>query len=710
MIYQEAEFQRALPVWEDGKETEVNHRIMLEAICPAGEQACLSVAGHTAYSVFVNGIFVSYGPARAGRGHYRVDRIDLSSYLDCKENRICIISTGFYCRSYEWILEPSFVCAEILFDGEVIAATGGEGWRAYRCHEHLQRVQRYSGQRTFCEAFDYRRAPVMPLDVRNREKIVLSLTSPKHFIEREVPFPDFECEGYTRILEVGTTVAVAPDERRAPGHLNPTGTRTGFARKTCEVDSFALASGHATIPSKEEVPTTLPCEIAADGYVMLGMAGNRTGLIEVEVECLEDADVLLTFDEILVDGKIDFLRMSCINAMVYRLRGGNTYRLITAEPYTFQYVNVISLGGKILLKNLQLRCVGFPRKDIRSLLDEGRADAEIARIYHAAVETFCQNTLDVYMDCPSRERAGWLCDSFFTSRVEYLLSGESRVEHAFLSNFLMASSFEGIPKKMLPMCYPADDAYGGQFIPNWAMWFFLEAEEYLLRTGDRAMINDMRCHAYGLLEYFRNFENADGLLEDLDGWIFVEWSRCNDLVQSVNYPTNMLYYRFKRILASLYGDETLEMEAARLREVIRARSRKGLFFCDHSVKDGDGRLTLSDEVTETCQYYAFFMGVASREEDAELWETMVRDFGPSRRENNLHPHVHFSNAFVGNYLRLELLSRAGLLLELEENIRGYFDYMARRTDTLWENDSVVASCDHGFASHVLIWLKRLGYM
>jgi len=46
----------------------------------------------------------------------------------------------------------------------------------------------------------------------------------------------------------------------------------------------------------------------------------------------------------------------------------------------------------------------------------------------AAVETFRQNVLDVYMDCPSRERGGWLCDSFFTSRIEKLLTGSSRVK------------------------------------------------------------------------------------------------------------------------------------------------------------------------------------------------------------------------------------------------------------------------------------------
>ena len=89
---------------------------------------------------------------------------------------------------------------------------------------------------------------------------------------------------------------------------------------------------------------------------------------------------------------------------------------------------------------------------------------------------------------------------------------------------------------------------------------------------------------------------------------------------------------------------------------------------------------------------------------------MVEEFGPQRKQQNLHPNVHFSNAFIGNYLRLDLLAEAGIYDCLENDIREYFDYMAKRTGTLWENDSTVASCNHGFASHVLIWLDRLGYL
>lgn len=38
--------------------------------------------------------------------------------------------------------------------------------------------------------------------------------------------------------------------------------------------------------------------------------------------------------------------------------------------------------------------------------------------------------------------------------------------------------------------------------------------------------------------------------------------------------------------------------------------------------------------------------------------------------------------------------------------KGYFQYMADRTGTLWENDTICASCCHGFASYAAVLLVR----
>ena len=66
--------------------------------------------------------------------------------------------------------------------------------------------------------------------------------------------------------------------------------------------------------------------------------------------------------------------------------------------------------------------------------------------------------------------------------------------------------------------------------------------------------------------------------------------------------------------------------------------------------------------------------------------------------------------FIGNYLRLDILNREGCGTQLIENIRGYFEAMADQTGTLWENMTPTASCNHGFASHVIYWLDQQGLL
>ena len=77
-----------------------------------------------------------------------------------------------------------------------------------------------------------------------------------------------------------------------------------------------------------------------------------------------------------------------------------------------------------------------------------------------------------------------------------------------------------------------------------------------------------------------------------------------------------------------------------------------------------------------------------------------------RKTNNGFPKVHPANAFIGNYLRLELLSREKLSAQILSECIDEYMIMAERTGTLWENMTPHASCNHGFASHIAHVLKR----
>ena len=58
----------------------------------------------------------------------------------------------------------------------------------------------------------------------------------------------------------------------------------------------------------------------------------------------------------------------------------------------------------------------------------------------------------------------------------------------------------------------------------------------------------------------------------------------------------------------------------------------GNFFCDNAVYSPSGEPVLSGKCTESCQYYAFFTDIATPELYPELWETLLADFGPERKQ------------------------------------------------------------------------------
>ncbi len=240
------------------------------------------------------------------------------------------------------------------------------------------------------------------------------------------------------------------------------------------------------------------------------------------------------------------------------------------------------------------------------------------------------------------------------------------------------------------------------------VWYVLELEKYWERTGDAELIQQAEKRIYALLDYFSGFENELGLLENLEGWVFVEWSGANDkdLVTGVNFPTNMLYARMLQAAGRLYHKSDLRNKAEQLRNVIRKYSFNGRFYTDNMRRDGK-TLVNSNVCTEVCQYYAFFTGVADTKRDEALWRILLSEFGPERAVHNTYPEIAFTNTFIGQYLRIELLYQNHCYDEVIKNIKSYFLPMARETGTLWEHKKPTASCNHGFASYVLYWLAGI---
>ncbi len=681
-------FKKAIPVFADGKEWEKNTHVTLRGTLPAGKNATLRIAAASIYRVFMGGKFVAFGPARTAKGYARVDEIQLGAL----GGELKIEVAGYACRSFILPYERSFVCAEAEAGGEILLATG-ESFPMYLSTKFLQKTERYSVQRTFGEVCDERLADIPAHAVPVEAPALLP---------RRVPAPLYREVQAPSAAVCGTFVHdEALSDRQNSYSFRPDEHWGKFETEDIPYKPYRWVHKQAQTPRAKNVP--LPLTLSAGEYALFDFSRIEVGFIKFRALSAGESDVVVAFSEFCEGEKFAFTVMNCQNVLEYILPEGER-EVMSFEPYSARFAIVFVKTGKITLKSL-----GFTtyERDMSEARRVRFGDAALQGIYDAAVATFAHNAVDIFTDCPSRERAGWLCDSYFMGKAERFFFGTNDVESAFLENYRLYERDEDLPRGVLPMCYPACTEkrapdYEGKFIPQWDMWYVLEVREFLTERSTGTDKELFRESVMGVLEFLAQYENELGLLERFPSWNFVEWSTANKWTHDVNFPTNFLYAAVLDAAYALYGGEALPQKAANVRKNATALSFDGEVFCDNAVRE-NGALVRTRNCSEACQYYAALFGGIDIDapEYAKLKSHMLDGFKTFASALGARVFVPV-NAFIGLYLRIMMLVEMGEKELLLKDVKAFFGGMAKDTGTLWENKDKNGSLDHGFASYAAI--------
>lgn len=653
-------------------------------VCKVGqfENADFVFIAKDIYNLYINGEFIQYGPARAAKGYAREEHVDLTPYLTQKENVICVYVQSNYTSTLCFALEKPLFAAEIKVQGKTVLTT--DDFRCFEMTDKLKKVERMSSQRGYLEVYRME---------KNRHPFEENSYPECKLCPMEMP----------KLLPRNVAVAKRQEE---VGALVERGGVTLDKTKVWENDfTRLLDSGEEllTYPraecdcvlSKEMLSFVFGGEENQGGYRYETYSFDRThcGKFKIKISVREKATIWLAYDDILIDGKVKFNREQITHALKWELEKGE-YLLYSNEVYTAKYTTFIFLG-EAELQAVSIIRVENPNADRLTFSCE---DKTLEAILNASRHSFEHNGYDLLTDCPSRERAGYLCDGFFAARAENFFCGENLVEKNLLENYALYTREHFPHKGVLPMCYPSEPRNEQDFIPNWLHWYVLELVDYAKRTGDYHFVTTQKEGIYAVLDYFQGKENEYGLLENLEGWVFVEWSRANDFVNGVNFPSNMCYYGAMKAAANLFEDDLLAKKAERLKKAIVDWSYNGTFFIDNAVRV-NGRLQITDNISETCQNYAAFFEIFTREENPDFYKRLIAELGCFHREQ-YHRGVYASNMFIGYILRLSVLLREGAYAELLAECKNRFADMAESTGTIWELFQTNASCNHGFGSVV----------
>ena len=677
-------------VWAEGQKNQMNRAFafVLDLGKKQMGEICLSAA--SCYKVIADGKLMGFGPNRTAHGYAR------AAVYPFNAQYITVEVQSHFVPNFCWVKrEPFFACVLKTESGKEYFA---EDFNCFALSDRVQKVRRYSFQRGFCETY-----------INEKDRTALYFCKPQnafprvktekaelpHLLPSETLNPALSEIFAGKVIDSGYC-------KTSPGiavYVDRTETLIGTV-----IEGFKR--GEWQDFSTDEISRITYLSGAKSGdyaYETLDFSLIVTGIVEVEIIAGNAGEVFFAFDEILSDEKLKTIkpfRGDTANVFKWTVKKAGVYNLSAFEPYAFRYANVITSAG--VKANVKVRAYENP--EAGKMLFECD-DKKIERIMEAARHTFAHNAVDLLTDCPSRERAGWLSDSFFSSVAERVFTGDNKVERAFLQNYILADK-SGHPKGMIPRCYPADYYEEDGFIPNWSLWYILEIYKYFTQYGYDETVEKSRANVEGILNYFVDFENEFGVLEDLKGWIFVEWSAANnsDHINGINVPSNACYYASLLAAAKVYGIKGLKEKAEKVKDYLLKNAYVDGFFVDNLIRNEKGDIIPTENYTETCQYYMFFFKCADKHTHKELFDKMLNEYGKSDSSvsggNPVKKQLTPSNMIYGVYMRLELLMREQKRVELLNECVRYFYDMTQKTGTLWENNTASASCDHGFASYV----------
>lgn len=696
MLKDSNSFKRAVPIWLKQNAEAKNIRAIFRTKAKIAKDSILKLATSGVYSLYVDGVFVAYGPSRAGRNHFRIDEIALEQFACDKPRLITIEVQSYQVNSYCLIKQPPFLQAEIVTEGHVLTYTGDNDFVAGRDTSLVQKVQRFSYQRPFVEAYrlkpdsyDYRICEDIILD---EEVVVLN---EKQVVKRYAQYPLYETINGQLLLSGLAQKKENPTYVDSRSYTMIGDKLEGFYPEELEWHISREVQDYNFLKTMDKKTT-----LTAGEYSIWNFGIDYAGFLRIQISVLQKTVLYAIFDEILVEEDVNIIRDECCRAVKYELSEGN-YDLKFFEPYCMKYAKILVTSGACEVHDVSM--IGYNHAPVK--YEFTPQDENMQLLSKAAINTFRGNAVDLFTDCPSRERAGWLCDSYFTARAEHLLTGKNLVEKDFLLNFLHEDTYRGIEERMVPMCYPADHL-DGVYIANWGLWLILELKDYLRRTGDRELVDMFRDKVFRLIDFHRSLENTEYLLTNIPEGVFVEWSHANEMVQDINFPSNMIYHAALQVVAELYGCAELMEHAAQVKAAILKYAYVDGFFCDHA-KYNEKIVETIRESSETCQYYAFVFGIANPTSHSELFRKLLLEFSPRRRAQNQYPEICFSNLFMGIPLRIELLLQNKMFQEAYEEICFYYLKQAKLTGTFWETLDGGASYNHGLGSIVIDWLAKI---
>ncbi|MBI4976833.1 MAG: family 78 glycoside hydrolase catalytic domain [Spirochaetes bacterium] len=411
--------------------------------------------------LYVNGTFVSQGPAPAYHFNYRYNRIDLSGVLKPGENVIAVDVYYQGCINRVWQSGDyrQGLIAEIVNGGTCILKTDASWKYIVPAHSSGTTVG-YETQ--YLENIDERQFPI-------------GWTAPG--------FDDSAWLSADENLNDDHTLSLQETPQLAIYELKPAVVKERSA-------------GHFFIDFGHEIT----------GQFTLNAFGESGDTIEIRHG-----------EELDAAGNVRFaMRCNCAYQETWTLAGRAPDRLQYYDYKAFRYVEIIASNPRIRMEDFAATVRHYPFDEKNCAF---KSSSELLNgIFRICANGVRYGSQELFLDCPSREKGQYLGDLTVTAHAHlYLSGGDGRLFKKALHDFADSMTICSGLMAVAPGSFM-------QEIADYSLQYPLQLLTYYRHTGDRALLETLFPKAEAALGYFKKYERADGLIENVaDKWNLVDW-------------------------------------------------------------------------------------------------------------------------------------------------------------------------------------------
>ena len=577
------------------------------------------VSADNRYKLFVNGQFVSLGPARGDVFHWNFETVDLAAYLQPGKNVIAAVvwNYGEYRPEAQISYQTGFIMQG---DGENQKVINTD--KSWKC----RRDSSYTAKEP---ALIYSYYVAGPGEAINYN---LALKEWKN-----IAFDDASWPSATQITE-GLPKGVfgyGLGWMLVPRTIPQMDLKPQRLQKVRKVENIQLPQGFPeqkqsfTVPANTAISILLDQGFLTDAYPVVQFSKGKNAAITLgyaEGLYVEESNQenWRTFHQKGNRNEVEGKRFIGVKDSL--ISDGTDLQEFTSlwwRTYRYVQLQVQTKDEALVINDLYGVLTGYPFS-MNARFDAGKDT--LNKILEIGWRTARSCAMETYMDCPYYEQLQYVGDTRIQCLVSLYNSGDDRLMRnaiTLLDNSRMA---EGATLSR----YPTANA---QEIPPFSLWWIGMLHDYWMYRNDQAFVKDNLPGMRQVLWFFNKYQQVDGSLKNLPYWNFTDWCETkgwNDGVAPIGKDGSsavldlqllwayQLAAEMEKYLGTREHAQQYEAAAAKLKTTIRYRywDGKRMLFADTPEKDLFSQHTNS---------LAILTGVTSGTEASALAKKIIHD-------------------------------------------------------------------------------------